>query len=234
MNYVYPKFDRRDELVPGTFYEQPILNSPYREPVYHHPLDDFGQPLDAPAVLGRRTSKFIVPVPKSRKASAAAQASLDLETYTPNSLINEIRGYVNAWRNIPNSADWGVTAATARLLDYWRNHQFSSVRPFFCQVEAVETIIWLTEVAPNRAVTKGLLDQIQKANDEATPQLFRLTMKMATGSGKTTVMAMLIAWQTVNAVRRDSKLFSARDRLMVSGVEPASEFLTDLANSALL
>ena len=83
-------------------------------------------------------------------------------------------------------------------------------------------------------MTKGLLDQIQKANDEANPQLFRLAMKMATGSGKTTVMAMLIAWQTVNAVRRDSKLFSARDRLMVSGVEPASEFLTDLANSALL
>lgn len=142
--------------MPGTFYEQPILNSPYSEPVYHHPLDDYGQPLEQPAILGRRTSKFIVPVPKSRKASAAAQASLDLETYTPNSLINEIRGYVNVWRQIPNQADWGVTPASARLLDYWRNHQFSSVRPFFCQVEAVETIIWLTEVAPKRAVTKGL------------------------------------------------------------------------------
>jgi type III restriction enzyme len=136
--------------VPGTFYEQPILNSPYSEPVYHHPLDEYGQPLEQPAILGRRTSKFIVPVPKSRKATAAAQASLDLETYTPNSLINEIRGYVNAWRNIPNPADWGVTPASARLLDYWRNHQFSSVRPLFCQVEAVETIIWLTEVAPIR------------------------------------------------------------------------------------
>ena len=111
--------------VPGTFYEQPILNSPYCEPVYHHPLDDYGQPLEQPAILGRRTSKFIVPVPKSRKASAAAQASLDLETYTPNSLINEIRGYVNAWRQIPNQADWGVTPASARLLDYWRNHQRS-------------------------------------------------------------------------------------------------------------
>ena len=204
--------------MPGTFYEQPILNSPYSEPVYHHPLDDYGQPLEQPAILGRRTSKFIVPVPKSRKASAAAQASLDLETYTPNSLINEIRGYVNAWRQIPNQADWGVTPASARLLDYWRNHQFSSVRPFFCQVEAVETIIWLTEVAPKRAVTKGLLDQIQKANDEANPQLFRLAMKMATGSGKTTVMAMLIAWQTVNAVRRDSKLFSRAFLIVAPGI----------------
>ena len=204
--------------MPGTFYEQPILNSPYSEPVYHHPLDDYGQPLEQPAILGRRTSKFIVPVPKSRKASAAAQASLDLETYTPNSLINEIRGYVNAWRQIRNQADWGVTPASARLLDYWRNHQFSSVRPFFCQVEAVETVIWLTEVAPKRAATKGLLDQIQRANDEANPQLFRLAMKMATGSGKTTVMAMLIAWQTVNAVRRDSKLFSRAFLIVTPGI----------------
>lgn len=203
--------------MPGTFYEQPILNSPYSEPVYHHPLDDYGQPLEQPAILGRRTSKFIVPVPKSRKASAAAQASLDLETYTPNNLINEIRGYVNAWRQIPNQVDWGVTPASARLLDYWRNHQFSSVRPFFCQVEAVETVIWLTEVAPKRAVTKGLLDQIQKANEEANPQLFRLAMKMATGSSKTTVMAMLIAWQTVNAVRRDSKLFSRAFLIVARG-----------------
>lgn len=69
--------------VPGSFYEQPLLNSPYREPVYHHPLDDYGQPLDQPAVLGRRTSTFIVPVPKSRRASAAAQASLDLEPIGP-------------------------------------------------------------------------------------------------------------------------------------------------------
>lgn len=110
---------KRGMVVPGTFYEQPILNSPYSEPVYHHPLDEFGQPLDQQAVLGRRTSKLIVPVPKSRKVAASAQATLDLETYTPNSLINEIRGYVDAWRKIPNPADWGVTPATACLLDYW-------------------------------------------------------------------------------------------------------------------
>lgn len=202
----------------GTFYEQPILNSPYKEPSLHHPLDDHGQPLDRSAEPGRRPSRFIVPVPKSRKAPASAQASLDLETYTPNSLINEIRGYVDAWRKIPNPTDWGVTAATARLLDYWRNHDFSSVRPFFCQVEAVETIIWLTEVAPKRAATKGLLDQLKKANEEANPELFRLAMKMATGSGKTTVMAMLIAWQTVNAVRKDSKLFSRAFLIVAPGI----------------
>lgn len=205
--------------MPGTFYEQPILNSPYEAPAFHHPLDDSGQPVDQPAIVGRRASRFIVPVPKSRKTTSATQASLDLETYSENALINEIRGYVDAWRAVPNPNDWGVTPASQRLLDYWRNHEFSAIRPFFCQVEAVETIIWLTEVAPKRAATKGLLDQLKKANEEANPELFRLAMKMATGSGKTTVMAMLIAWQTVNAVRKQgSKMFSRAFLIVVPGI----------------
>lgn len=203
----------------GSFYERPILNSPYEVPQLHHALDDHGQPLDVPALQGRRPSRFIVPVPKSRKGQAAAQASLDLETYSESNLINEIRGYVDAWRKIPNPSDWSVTPATQRLLDYWRNHNFSAIRPFFCQVEAVETIIWLTEVAPKRASTKGLLDQLAKANEEANPELFRLAMKMATGSGKTTVMAMLIAWQTVNAVRKQSsKMFSRAFLIVAPGI----------------
>lgn len=203
----------------GSFYERPILNSPYEVPLLHHALDDHGQPLDRPALQGRRPSRFIVPVPQSRKRQVIAQASLDLETYSESNLINEIRGYVDAWRKIPNPADWSVTPATQRLLDYWRNHNFSAIRPFFCQVEAVETIIWLTEVAPKRAATNGLLDQLAKANEEANPELFRLAMKMATGSGKTTVMAMLIAWQTVNAVRKQSsKMFSRAFLIVAPGI----------------
>lgn len=203
----------------GSFYEQPILNSPYQIPTLHHPLDDHGQPLDQPPVQGRRPSKFVVPVPKSRKKASAAQGMLDLESYTENALINEIRSYVGAWRDIPNASDWGVTPATARLLDYWRSYDFSSIRPFFCQVEAVETIIWLTEVAPKRTATKQLIDQIQQANKEANPELFRLALKMATGSGKTTVMAMLIAWQTVNAFRKpDSGQFSRAFLIITPGI----------------
>lgn len=131
-----------------------------------------------------------------KEEAADDQASLDLETYTENALINDIRGYLESWRALRNPADWGVTGETQRLLDHWRHHEFNGPTPFFCQVEAVETIIWLTEVAAKRAATKGLLDQIAKYNEEANPGLFRLAMKMATGSGKTTVMAMLIAWQT--------------------------------------
>ncbi|MCU6453436.1 DEAD/DEAH box helicase family protein [Sphingomonas sp. A2-49] len=161
-----------------------------------------------------------MPVPASRKKAAAAQASLDLETYTENAKINEIRGYVDAWRAIPNPADWGVTPATQRLLEHWRRpgDQWAGPHPFFCQIEAVETMIWLTEVAPRRAATRGLLDQIAKDNEEANPALFRLAMKMATGSGKTTVMAMLIAWQAINAARKETKDFSRAFLIVAPGI----------------
>jgi type III restriction enzyme len=201
-----------------SFYNRPILNSPYRVPELHHPLDERGQPLDGEPRHGRRPSRFVVPVPVSRKKASSSQASLDLETYTENALINEIRGYLDGWRALRNPADWGVTGVTQRLLEHWRHHDFVGPRPFFCQLEAVETIIWLTEVAPRRAATKGLLEQIGKANEEANPELFRLALKMATGSGKTTVMAMLIAWQTVNAARKDSKDFSRAFLIITPGI----------------
>ncbi|QQV79258.1 DEAD/DEAH box helicase family protein (plasmid) [Sphingomonas aliaeris] len=204
----------------NSFYERPILNSPYAPPSLYHRLDDNGQPLEGEPIKGRRPSKFIVPVPASRKKAAAAQASLDLETYTENAKINEIRGYVDAWRAIPRAADWGVTPATQRLLEHWRRPkaEWAGPRPFFCQIEAVETMIWLTEVAPRRAATRGLLDQIAKDNEEANPALFRLAMKMATGSGKTTVMAMMIAWQTINAARRETKDFSRAFLIVAPGI----------------
>lgn len=203
----------------SSFYEQPILNSPYRVPERHHPLDDNGHPIDGLPLPGRRPSRFIVPVPASRKRTSAGQSSLDLETYSPNPLINEIRGYVDRWRALRNPADWGVTPVTQRLLDHWRNHPFVGPRPFFCQVEAVETIIWLTEVAPRRTAGKALLDQITKHNKDANPALFRLAMKMATGSGKTTVMAMLIAWQAANAARgRRSATFSPAFLIVTPGI----------------
>ncbi|WP_315754450.1 BPTD_3080 family restriction endonuclease [Bradyrhizobium sp. SZCCHNRI2007] len=201
-----------------SFYERPILNSPYAAPQWHHPMDDHGQPLDGPPRPGRRPSRFIVPVPAARKKVASAQASLELETYSENALINEIRGHVDSWRGLRNPADWGVTSATQRLLEHWRHHEFVGPRPFFCQLEAVETIIWFTEVAPKRTATKKFLDQLRKANDEANPELFRLALKMATGTGKTTVMAMLIAWQTVNAVRKDSKDFSRAFLIVAPGI----------------
>src|SRR6185503_17282090 len=65
-----------------------------------------------------------------------------------------------------------------------------------------ETAIWVTEVAPQSRSGKRLLDHLASANRDANPELMRLALKLATGAGKTTVMAMLIAWQTINAERR--------------------------------
>ena len=118
---------------------------------------------------------------------------------------------------MPNPNQWQVTPETARLLQHWRHHNFSGIRPFFCQVEAVETAIWLTEVAPQIGKAgKRFLEHLANANNDANPELMRLALKLATGAGKTTVMAMLIAWQTINAVRRPSSKQFTRGFLVVT------------------
>jgi type III restriction enzyme len=142
------------------------------------------------------------------------------QEYNPTPIINEIRRYVEDWRKLSNPDQWQVTPETARLLQHWRHHHFQDIRPFFCQVEAVETAIWLTEVAPKRgqAVAK-FWAHIRAANEQSNPELTRLALKLATGAGKTTVMAMLIAWQTVNAVRHPgSRQFSRAFLVVTPGI----------------
>ena len=212
-----------------TFYEQPILNSPYEEPTRYHALDEDGQPTDNPPIAGRRRSELITPVPKPRKRRKKAdpkQVAMDLQSgdgistaeqeYNPTPIINEIRSRVADWRRLPSQTDWGVTPSTARLLKHWRHHDFQGIRPFFCQIEAVETIIWLTEVARTQKTHKRFWDHIQGANEQANPELIRLALKMATGAGKTTVMAMLMAWQVVNAVRSPTSKLFTRGFLIIS------------------
>jgi len=200
------------------FFDRPILNSPYEIPARHWELDEQGQPTQL-IVDSRRRAEFITPIPKPKKRSKSAKQeeivfnegkglSSAEQQYDPTSIINEVRGLVDRWRELPQS-QWQVTPETARLLQHWRHHKFSGVRPFFCQVEAAETAIWLTEVAPQSKTGKRALDHLAAANKDANPELMRLALKLATGAGKTTVMAMLIAWQTVNAVRHPgSKSFT--------------------------
>jgi type III restriction enzyme len=210
-----------------TFYEQPILNSPYDPPTRHHALDKHGQPLDQPPEPGRRSSRFVIPVPRAKfKKAAATQGALAFsdpeglstakQEYSDNALINEIRGYVESWRRIPTQQDWGVTPTTAKLLTHWRTHQFEGPRPFFCQVEAAETLIWLTEVAARRPQYKTIWESLRAANAEANPELLRLALKLATGTGKTFVMSMLIAWQTLNAVRTPATRTFSKGFLIVA------------------
>jgi type III restriction enzyme len=144
----------------NAFFERPILNSPYAYPARHWELDETGQPTQQ-IIDRRRTVSFITPIPKPRKQKASLQAPLVLgegkgistaeQQYDPTPIINNLRQHVDRWRALPNPADWGVTPETARLLQHWRHYQFNGVRPFFCQVEAAETAIWLTEVASNVA-----------------------------------------------------------------------------------
>ena len=110
-----------------------------------------------------------------------------------------------------------MTPETERLLQHWRHHSFSSFRPFFCQVEAIETVIWLTEVAPKMGKAgKVFINHLANANRDANPDLMRLALKLATGAGKTTVMAMLIAWQTINFARRSNSPHFTRGFLVVA------------------
>ena len=126
------------------------------------------------------------------------------QEYNPAEVINGVRSAVDSWRQLPES-QWQVTPTTARLLRHWRTHKLANQKPFFCQIEAVETVIWLTEVAP-RSSPQGrrFWAHLEAANAASNPKLMRMALKLATGAGKTTVMAMLIAWQTLNAVRHPS------------------------------
>ncbi len=209
------------------FFDAPILNSPYARPSRHWELDDTGQPTQK-IVESRRLAQFVSPIPKPKKQKQK-QKSLSLDEgeglstaaqeYKYSDEINRLRRLVELWREIPDPAKWNVTPETTRLLQHWRHHDFSGVRPFFCQLEAVEVAIWLTEVAPHSKDGKALLDHLERANREANPELLRLALKLATGAGKTTVMAMIIAWQTVNAVRRpNSKNFSRAFLIVTPGL----------------
>lgn len=211
------------------FFEKPILNSPYACPPRHWELDKRGQPTQQ-IIETRRSAQFITPIPKPRKVKKrggqetivfdeGAGVSTAKQAYDPTPIINELRHRVGQWRANSNPSAWGVTPETARLLQHWRHHEFTGVRPFFCQVEAVETAIWLSEVAPNDRHGKSFIEHLANANAAANPELMRLALKLATGAGKTTVMAMLIAWQTVNAVRRpQSKRFTPGFLVVTPGI----------------
>ena len=210
-----------------SFFTKPIINSPYEYPTRHWELDGEGQPTHR-LIDRRRRAEFVTPIPKARKRKTpGAQDALEFgdrtgvstkaQEYDPTPIINELRGHVDRWRMLPNPSDWQVTPETARLLRHWRHHRFGGIRPFFCQIEAVETLIWLTEVAPRRGRRgKTFLDHLEAANAGANPGLARLALKLATGAGKTTVMAMIIAWQTVNAVRRPGSRRFSRGFLVVT------------------
>ncbi len=124
-------------------------------------------------------------------------------------LVNTIRGRVDQWREAGYP---GVTIVTRKLLDHWNDESARELQFYFCQLEAIETLIWWVEGAAE--YKQG----ISIPGDGGPWE--RLCNKMATGAGKTTVMAMIIAWQVLNAVTypKRNKDFSRAIFIVAPGI----------------
>jgi type III restriction enzyme len=180
--------------------DQLIINSPYEEPTEHWKY--------------HRETRLFTREPERRKAgyiraSDSSRSFDDPGIFVELPLVNKIRPRINAWRR----ADYpGATGITKRLLQHWRDHeQREDRRFFFCQLEAIETLIWTVEAAPSERT--GI--DIPSDGGPFT----RMCSKMATGSGKTIVMAMLIAWQVLNkATYPQDKRFSKNILIIAPGL----------------
>jgi type III restriction enzyme len=173
--------------------ENPILNSPFLEPDRHFKFTDDG--ITNEVIPERRVSSYFMPIPQPKKRGQRDlfETEWTQDRVEENKPVNAIRLRVGMWRK---GGYLGITSTTAKLLRYWTNPERER-KLFFCQIEAVETAIYITEVA-KRYGDQFIENDLRAANDSANPGLPRMAFKMATGSGKTVVMAMLIAWQTLN------------------------------------
>lgn len=174
-----------------------IVNSPYEEPARHWRYDRETRTFDL--VEGRRPAGYVV-------ASESSKAFDDPGIFVEIPLVNRIRPRVNAWREAGYP---GVSSITKRLLEHWRNpEEFETRRLFFCQLEAVETLIWLTEAPAAEQVGIEI-----PSDGGAFP---RQCCKMATGTGKTIVMAMVIAWHILNKVAYSQDARFSRNVLVIA------------------
>ena len=176
--------------------DNPIINSPFEEPTRWWDYEE-GQPV---LKEGRRPAGYYL---KAR--TRGPQLSMFEEEFVPLETVNLIRERVKAWRE---KGYPGVTPVTRRLLTHWSDPNRER-RLFFCQREAAETLIWLVEAPP--AEKQGIVISRDQPNDPESlakgyKALTRYAVKMATGSGKTVVMGMVIAWQVLN------KLANPQDR----------------------
>ena len=181
--------------------DQLIINSPYEEPgehwSYHRETRLFTRELE------RRRAGYV-------RASESSRSFDDPGIFVELPLVNQMRPRIKAWREAGYP---GCTGITNRLLQHWRDSEQrdSNRRFFFCQLEAIETLIWLTEASASERVG------IDVPSDGGP--FPRLCSKMATGSGKTILMSMLIAWQAINKVTYpQDKRFSKNFLLIAPGL----------------
>jgi type III restriction enzyme len=171
---------------------EPILNSPFEEPAWHWNIEEGKEPEKRP---GRREAGYWYRDPRAPAADSEHEAR---GVWTPLELVNRIRAEIKKWREAGYP---GVTRTTLDLLSYWRRDGRQH-RLFFAQLEAAETIIFLTEARADfrQGIDVPLdLPSGERQND-GFKAFVRYALKMATGSGKTTVMGMLAAWSILNKV----------------------------------
>lgn len=182
--------------------DNPILNSPYVEPLLHYNTDSEGS-LDYTDIRkGRRIFKADSAVIPTRQTGQKEvfEWNEDAEEYITH-IINLCRKEVGQWRNAnyPNT-----TRVTKELLTFWFNNpeRLVTKKLFFAQQEAVETAIWLNEVAEKSNAGQHILNLLRNGQHtvsaDPADQLPRIAFKMATGSGKTVVMACLICYHYFN------------------------------------
>jgi type III restriction enzyme len=199
----------KQELPPITPAEvdSPIINSPFCEPQFHWQIERGKPPVKAE---GRRRASYFYRVPEH--AGRGRKNKTQVEMFEAEkgeqvdlALVNEIRERIKNWRKGTYSAGLaydGASSVTKELLELWRSEDRMQ-RLFFAQIEAVETIIFLVE--GNEIYRKGL-SEIPKDEPGLDTKaagfraFIRYACKMATGSGKTTVMGMLAAWSILNRV----------------------------------
>ena len=160
--------------------DQLIINSAYREPTHHWKYDLNGQTFVREE--GRRPAGYFI-------AGQGSNQYNDNGQFIELPLVNRIRPRVKAWHEAGYP---GVTGVTRKLLDHWNDKDARQYPFFYCQMDAIETLIWLTEAPDAEKVG------IDIPSDGGAFR--RLCTKLCTGGGKTTVMAMLIAWMICNKV----------------------------------
>lgn len=174
-----------------------IINSPYEEPKQY--WEYIRDTREFVLQSGRRKASYIVATPNSKSFD---DPGIQIEI----KLVNAIRPRINKWRE---QGYPGVTGITKRLLQHWQDpEERTGKRFFFCQLEAIETLIWLTE-APESDRTG-----IEIPSDGG--DFSRWCSKMATGSGKTIVMSQLIAWHVLNKVANGKDTRFSKNVLVVA------------------
>ena len=174
-----------------------IINSPYQEPAEHWHYERETREFDKKE--GRRPAGYIVATPKSKGFD-------DPGVFVPIDLVNQIRPRIKIWREAGYP---GVTGISKRLLEHWQDPlEREGRRFFFCQLEAIETLIWLTE-APAADKTG-----ISIPGDGGTFE--RWCSKMATGTGKTIIMSMILAWQFLNKVTYPNDIRFSKYALVIA------------------